>query len=205
MIIGIDFDNTLAIYDDVIRRLAREEGLVHEGAPNSKRGLRDLIRRGPDGETQWRRIQGRIYGALMDEARLADGAREFLLESRRRGMPLFIVSHKSAYSSYDPDRIPLQNAARAWMHKQGFFDPADLGFASGDVYFETTREAKVSRLSALGANCFIDDLVETFENTCYPAEVRKILFTSGEADSGAGTEVEFAGDWDGIRRHLFGE
>src|SRR6266699_6781430 len=99
--IGIDFDNTLVGYDEVMYRLASERGLVGAGGDRTKRAVRDRVRQLPDGEIEWQKLQALAYGPLMGDARLLDGADEFIRRCRRAGMAVFIVSHKTAYATYD--------------------------------------------------------------------------------------------------------
>lgn len=73
MRIGVDFDNTLACYDALFAGLAREEGLLTHTPPGGKRRVRDAVRKLPDGELAWRRLQGLAYGRHMARATLVSG------------------------------------------------------------------------------------------------------------------------------------
>lgn len=59
MLIGIDFDNTLAGYDRAFAAEAGRRGLMLSDLPVSKRSIRDRLRQRPDGEREWMAIQGR--------------------------------------------------------------------------------------------------------------------------------------------------
>ena len=112
MRIGIDFDNTIITYDDVFRATALRRGLIKEDfAGRSKQAIRDHIRLLPDGEIAWQRLQGQVYGKGVAEAAMFVGAGQFLDRCRRQGLPVVIVSHKTEYGHYDPDRINLRRAA----------------------------------------------------------------------------------------------
>lgn len=65
MLIGIDFDNTLAGYDRAFAAEAGRRGLMLSDLPVSKRSIRDRLRQRPDGEREWMAIQGQVYGARM--------------------------------------------------------------------------------------------------------------------------------------------
>jgi hypothetical protein len=69
--IGIDFDNTLINYDDVFFAMAKRSGLIGSGVPSRKRDVRDAIRKLPDGELTWQRLQGQVYGKGIAEAAMA--------------------------------------------------------------------------------------------------------------------------------------
>ena len=63
MRVGIDFDNTIAAYDGLFARLAAERNLFAD-PPAAKRRLRNELRRRPDGESEWRRLQALAYGPM---------------------------------------------------------------------------------------------------------------------------------------------
>jgi len=52
VIIGIDFDNTIASYDEPMHRLAVERGLISSGLPKNKKLIRDTIRALEDDESK---------------------------------------------------------------------------------------------------------------------------------------------------------
>jgi hypothetical protein len=180
-VVGIDFDNTLVSYDALIYQTALERGLISAGADAGKRTVRDQIRLLPDGEVEWQKLQGVIYGPRMAQAQLMAGAAEFIRECRARTWPLYIVSHKTEFAGYDDTRTNLRDAALAWMTSQRFFEAAGLGFSRDQVFFEGTREAKIARIGALGCTHFIDDLEEVFLEPSFPQDVRKFLFVSWPA------------------------
>lgn len=179
--IGLDFDNTLAGYDEVFAEAAREAGVAGGSFRGTKLDVRALCRARPDGETEWMRLQGRVYGALMHRARLMTGAELFLSRCRRADIRVFIVSHKTEYGHFDEARVNLRDAARAWMAANGFFDRERFGLSPEDVFFEGDRAAKVARIAALSCSHFVDDLEEVFLEPGFPTATRGILFTDGRA------------------------
>jgi len=76
-IIGVDFDNTLVSYDDVMHRAAVQQGLIPSDMKKSKKDIRDRIRQLPNGEMKWQKLQAIVYGARMEEARLIDDVQTF--------------------------------------------------------------------------------------------------------------------------------
>jgi hypothetical protein len=177
-VVGIDFDNTLVSYDALIHDVAVERGLIAGGAKPGKRTVRDQIRLRPDGEVEWQKVQGLIYGPRMAQAQLMAGATEFIRECRARKWLLYIVSHKTEFAGYDESRTNLRHAAVAWMTSQKFFEPGGLGFSRDEVFFESTRDAKIARIKSLGCTHFIDDLEEVFLEPSFPVNVHKCLFSS---------------------------
>jgi hypothetical protein len=174
--IGIDFDNTIVGYDVVMCRIASERGLIDGNGERTKRAVRDQIRQLPDGEIEWQKLQALAYGPLMSEARLLEGADEFIRRCRYAGIAVFIVSHKTAYAKYDDTRTDLRAAAMQWMTAHRFFDPGGIGLSCRAVYFESTRADKIARIEQVGCSHFIDDLEEVFLEPSFPRGVEKILY-----------------------------
>lgn len=174
--IGVDFDNTLVSYDELMHRLAVERGWIRPEVASSKKRIRDSIRDLPEGELKWQQLQAIAYGAGIAEARLMAGVKTFFTLCRQRQVCLFIVSHKTEYANLDETRTNLRTAAVNWMKHHRFFDADGLGASLEDVYFETTRRDKIERLTRLGCTHFIDDLEETFLEASFPAKVEKILY-----------------------------
>lgn len=175
-IIGVDFDNTLVSYDDLLERLSLSLGLVPADAAPGKKTIRDSIRQLPDGEIQWQKLQGIVYGPRMNEAQLINGVREFFQACRQRGVRGVIVSHKTEYAGYDDTRTNLRQAALAWMETHRFFESDGLGLRREDIYFAGTRAEKLATIKRLGCTLFIDDLEETYLEPTFPADVEKVLF-----------------------------
>jgi hypothetical protein len=173
--IGIDFDNTLINYDRVFLAAARERGLINNGFQGSKRAVRDAIRRLPDGELTWQRLQGYVYGRGIGGAVPFDGVPDFLRRCYAQKLTVSIVSHKTRYGHHDPAQIDLREAALGWMRVQGFFQP-EGGVPVKHVFFEDTQGAKLARIVALGCTHFIDDLEEVFADPSFPSGVKRILF-----------------------------
>lgn len=189
--IGLDFDNTIACYDAVFARAAKEAGLVPAGFDGDKAQLRARLRAAPDGEVAWQRLQGRVYGRLMEQATLMVGAGDFLRRCRRAGIGLFIVSHKTEFGHFDPDRVPLRPAALAWMERLGFFAADGFAIPRDHVFFEATRRAKLARIGGLSCDAFVDDLVEVLDDPDFPPGIARHLL----GPPGTGTQALTARTW----------
>ena len=202
-VIGVDFDNTIASYDELMHAIALERGLIGAAVARNKKLIRDAIRALPDGETHWRGLQVTVYGPRMHEARLIEGVREFFSDCRRRHIPVCIVSHKTEYANFGDADVNLRAVAMAWLEQHGFFQEGGLGLNRANVFFESTRAEKIDRIKALRATHFIDDLEETFRESAFPHDVQKILLAAhGQSSDMAGT-VSFA-TWKQIQEHLLG-
>jgi len=174
MRIGVDFDNTIICYDEVFPAVARERGLIPIGLPESKGNVRDYLRKSGK-EEAWTELQGFIYGNRLEEAKPFPGVLEFFRHCRRNRVPIFIVSHKTRYPYRGPE-YDLHGAAYRWLEQRWFFDPDRIGISREQVFFEPTKEDKISRIARLGCTHFIDDLPEFLLEPALPPEVTRILF-----------------------------
>jgi hypothetical protein len=168
MRIGIDLDNTLADYRRPLEALCANHGLPGSHA-DPKLALRDFLR-GAGREGEWTKLQGELYGPLMNGALLFEGAAEFFSLCRLRGASCHIVSHRTRrpISGGDHD---LHEAARFWLGCQGLREVS--------AYFEETKSLKIERISALDLDVFVDDLPEILLDPSFPAGTARILFDPG--------------------------
>ncbi|MBO6518913.1 MAG: hypothetical protein JJ900_12825 [Rhodospirillales bacterium] len=203
MFIGIDFDNTIACYDELFAVAAADHGHVPPGTASTKSQVKQAVLRNPDGERHWMTLQGEVYGARMAGASMMPGLGDFLTACKERGVPVAIISHKTIYGHHDPRRVNLRDAARGWMHDQGFFDGDGFGIDERHLYFESTREEKVHRIGRVGCTHFIDDLPEVFEEPGFPDGLDAILYDpAGSLSPPAG--VRSSADWRSIQNMVFG-
>jgi len=201
VIIGIDFDNTIASYDEPMHRLAVERGLISSGLPKNKKLIRDTIRALEDGESKWRALQVFSYGIGMPDARPMEGVKEFMGACKKRGIRVLIVSHKTEYANFGDPTVNLREAALRWLEAQGFMDSKRFGVGRDRIYFEGTREEKIARIRTLGVTHFVDDLEETFLEESFPADVAKILISPQLAGQGCWQAFP---TWPDIQQHLLG-
>jgi phosphoserine phosphatase len=171
MLIGFDFDNTIACYDQAISRLADELFDLPSYVPRTKAGLRDYLRQ-QRRETEWTAFQGELYGPGMRYAEPFEGAIETMAQLKACAHEMVIVSHRTP-KPYAGSPHDLHQAAREWietrLRKNGLF-------ADDQIYFLETRDAKVAKINQLGCNVFLDDLPEVLESPEFPVETLGILF-----------------------------
>ena len=187
VVIGIDFDNTLVSYDALFHRIAVEREHVPADTAVNKRAVRDHYR-STGREEEWTLLQGEVYGARIREADPFPGALEWVRAATDAGFELRVVSHKTERPFAGPPH-DLRGAARGWLEYHGFLDAGLAG-----VLFESTVEEKVSRIAAIGAECFIDDLPELLSREDWPREVRRVLFDPARTDDGRNDWVALH-DW----------
>ncbi len=202
-IIGIDFDNTIVSYNELIYSVARKRGLISVGVVKNKKEIRDTIRELPDGEIEWQRLQAFVYGKGMKNAALMDGVTDFFDLCKKLNAPRFIVSHKTQFASMDLERVDLRQTALQWMKTNKFFSKDGFGLALDNVYFKSTRQEKIDCIKTLRCSHFIDDLEETFLEESFPAHVEKILLSPQGTNINV-KNIKVCRSWDQISDYFFG-
>ena len=176
MRIGLDFDNTIVCYDALFHSIGVERCLITRETTPSKRAVRDLVRRLPDGEYHWQRLQAEVYGPRVADATPFPGLIEFLLAGSACGVNFFIVSHKGQFAALDTGcHHNLVAAANDWLNVHKIVS-ASGPIRAGDIYFEPSRRDKISRIARLACDVFVDDLEETFVEPGFPTTTRALLF-----------------------------
>ena len=200
--IGLDFDNTIACYEFVFPKVAKKLGLVNNNWLGTKKELKNLLINQPDGELQWQKLQGLVYGKYMSQAVLFPGVANFFLRCKRLNIQLYIVSHKTEYGHFDRDKIPLRKAALQWMKSKGFFNESKFCISSNIVFFCNTRKEKAEQISKLKLDAFVDDLEEMYSEPGFPGDIKKILF--GTETSKTNSYDIWCSNWTDISRELLG-
>ncbi|MFC1461254.1 hypothetical protein ACFLQR_01890 [Verrucomicrobiota bacterium] len=197
--IGIDFDNTIARYDELFHQCALDRGLIPPRTPKSKAAVRAHLWTQPDGNTPWTELQGIVYGERMKEAPPCPGSLDFFAFCRDSGLRVSIVSHKIEFPALGP-QVNMREAASTWIKEHGLYSDE-----LGHVYFESSRQAKIERIADLGCTHFIDDLAEVFSDPCFPDNVEKILYArEAHADSLEDQVVRAFSDWPAIIHYFDG-
>lgn len=203
MRIGLDFDGTVVVYDELFHRYALASYGMPAEIAASKPAIREWFWRSPSGKERWTELQGLVYGLKMDEAKMAPGLSEFLRSCRESEISVCVISHKTEFSAADP-RVNLRSAALRWLSQNGFFDPKLIGLGREDVFFEATREAKIQRIIAESCTLFVDDLEEVFAEPSFPGNVEKWLYSTRVAKTTRSGATVFS-DWSVIQRRVSGQ
>lgn len=178
MKIGIDFDNTIIDYGDVFTKLACRLGWINPGADKTKRDVRDVIKKLPDGEMKWKKLQGLVYGEFINDANPFEGVIEFIKRCRLERIDVFIISHKTEYAEVFEKEINLREAALNWLKAKGFLDSPKYCLDESKIFFEHPREEKLNRINKLQCTHFIDDLEDVLLEPRFPENVVRILFSN---------------------------
>jgi len=182
LVIGIDFDNTIACYDNVFCSVAHTLGMLEDDVALSKNDVKKSILSQTDGDITWQKLQGQVYGKYMHLASIFPGFVEFLRLCKVRGHRVIIVSHKSEYGHFDDEMISLRDAAMKWLQDFELVEKNSLSLNKDEIYFESTRELKIERIRELKCDYFIDDLAEVFNESSFPVGVEKVLFSPAGND-----------------------
>lgn len=202
--IGLDFDNTIANYDQAFPEVARILGYETNNlnATLNKRDLKLKLLKQPDGDTAWQKVQGLVYGKFIDLASLYPGVYEFVLRALASGHKIFIVSHKTELGHFDESRTSLRQAATTWLINQKLVGDSDSKIKLQNIYYAETRDEKINKIVELQLDVFIDDLDEVLSDRSFPKRTRKILFGSGATTS---QEILAMQSWREVGDELFGE
>jgi hypothetical protein len=193
MRIGIDFDNTIACYDGVFHAAALERGLIPADLGRDKNSVRDHLN-GSGRKDDFTELQGYVYGARMDLVLPYPGFADFVTTARKAGHDLFIVSHKTRHPILGPKR-DMHAAALGFLTDQGLMGAGAQQIAPDRVFFELTKDEKVSRANALACEVFIDDLPEILAMAGFPEGVRKVLFDPESQFAGKATPYDRRASW----------
>ncbi|MBT3635890.1 MAG: phosphotransferase [Opitutae bacterium] len=196
MIIGIDFDNTIACHDESFRKVALNEGLSIDKGKKPKQVVKDFFLGKENGNLEWTRIQGKIYGSDISSAELFDGFLPFLKEANSLGHKLFVISHRTRFPAWG-EEIDLHKAALQWLSEKGVLAPDSLSLEN--CFFEISLEKKIERIERENCSIFIDDLEQILEHSGFPDRTKQVLF--GKKHSTLPTVM----NWDEARKLLNNE
>jgi hypothetical protein len=177
MLIGIDFDNTVVSYNALFYKVAVEQALVSADLPKSKLAVRDYLRK-IDNESAWTELQGYVYGTKMGDATAYPFVIDFVKFARTKGISIAIVSHKTKHPFAGP-KYDLHEAARSWIANT-LMDGVTNLIEPDNVFFELTKEEKITRIANIGCDYFIDDLPEILRMPEFPKNLKRILFDPEE-------------------------
>ena len=196
MIVGLDFDNTIACYDGQFHRLALERALIPRDPPADKTAVRDFLRQ-QGKEEAWTELQGAGYGPRIVDASPFPGVVETIASLVEASVETHIVSHKTA-TPYRGEPYDLHAAARRFLDTHGL-SPALI--RTDRVHLELTKDAKLARIAKLRCDVFIDDLPEFLGESSFPASTQRWLFDPADRNDDANDFRRFT-SWYAIRTAL---
>jgi len=198
--IGIDLDNTLISYDKAFQNGATETGLIDKSCKLNKKALRDFIRKKPNGEFEWQKLQGFVYGEGINEAFLFPGVYRFLWRCKQRKIDVEIVSHKTEFGHFDSKKISLRDSATNFLKNHGLLDNKNPLIKK--VTYKNTKIEKLNYIKQNNYECFIDDLEEIIFSEEFKGQ-KGILF-SQDNPSVKDSNNSVAKSWEEISQSLLG-
>ena len=193
--IGIDFDNTIVLYDKLFYEHALEKGLISKHLEKTKNAVRNSLIKSQQEEV-FTEMQGFVYGKLIEEAPIQPGIQAGLYNLIKKGYKISIISHKTKFPIIGK-KYDLHQAAKNWLEIKGFLDPSKVGIKKEDIYFNTTFEAKLSKIKEIGCNFFIDDLLKVLNSL--DNKLKKIYFSpSGDNDFSRGVNIKRMKSWEEV-------
>jgi hypothetical protein len=156
--IGIDLDNTIISYDNAFQLGAKINGLVGKDCNLNKKAIRDLIRQRENGEIEWQKLQGYVYGKGINEAALFSGVFRFLWLCRERNFYIEIVSHKTEFGHFDLKKTSIRNASTNFLINQGLLENENP--LINKITYKNTKKEKINYIKENNFDWFIDDLEE---------------------------------------------
>ncbi len=154
--IGLDFDNTIVLYDEIFYNYALDKKLINENIPKTKNAVRkELIKQNK--EELFTEMQGIVYGKLIEKAPTQVGFLESLTNLKKIGCKFSIVSHKTKFP-FLGEKYNLHESALKWLHKNKIIGNKYLDINEDDIYFEDTEEKKIMRIKDISCSHYVDDL-----------------------------------------------
>ena len=155
--IGIDFDNTIVIYDELFYKVALERNLIPINFSKNKLKIRNYLRKN-NKENEFTNIQSEVYGKRIIDAIPAPNIFE-ALNKISNFYEINIISHKTKYP-YSGEKYDLHKAAINWLEKNKFLSISGLNIKNKNIYFLPTQEKKLATINNLNCSYFVDDLPE---------------------------------------------
>ena len=188
MKIGIDLDNTIISYDAAFQVAAYSRGLVNNEYKYTKQEISKEIKNRENGEIEWQKLQGYVYGKGIKEASIFPGVYRFMWRCYKRGIVVEIVSHKTEYGHFDTERYSLRKSAIKFLQDAKILQNDILLISN--IIFKSTQIDKLSYIKENNFDYFIDDLEEITKSSQL-ADVKTILFNEKNGHS-----------WDEINRSI---
>ena len=173
MIIGIDFDNTIACHDKSFIKIALSEGISVLEGETPKQKLKKSYLNQEFGNLLWTQTQGKVYGTEISSAELFQGFLDFLEKARFQNHKILVISHRTIFPATG-DTIDLHKAAMGWMEQKELLSPERISHEN--CFFETTLEKKLERIEFEGCDLFVDDLTTVLGHERFPDDTKRILF-----------------------------
>ena len=176
--IGIDLDNTIISYDDLIYSLAKKKFPKIEYL--SKNKSKDFIKKQIIkyyNNAEWTKLQSIIYGKKILKAKLFKNLIHSLKKLSRL-YDIYIISHKTRYSKKG-EKINLIDSAKKFLGRKKISFCENPLIKKEYVYFTETKKEKINLIKKLDIDIFVDDLKEILD--LLNNDVQKIHFSNNRS------------------------
>lgn len=204
MKIGIDLDNTIISYDRSFSITGKKLGLIPDNWFGTKLEVKNYLKKNHNGEADWQRLQGKVYGRFLYLSELYPGIYRFLWRCKQKGFQVDIVSHKTELGHFDEEKISLRQAALDFLLEKEIYKQNSSSFIN-QIYFLSTKEEKIEKIKKENYSCFIDDLFDILSDPNLSKIERKFFFNPNLVLSEAGIgNIENVSNWGEIENSIFG-
>ncbi len=191
--IGIDFDNTIVIYDNLFYKIAFDKKLIPAGFPKNKIKIRDFLR-SQNKDHEFTLLQSEVYGKKILNAEPAPNIFKSLSKIKDQ-FKLIIISHKTKYP-YSGPKYNLHDAAISWLEKNNFLSSQGLNISYEDIFFCTTKKAKLETINNSGCQYFIDDLPDILE--FIDKKINRVLYLNKQSTPIGNSWDYLLDDWNNL-------
>jgi hypothetical protein len=202
MRIGLDFDNTIACYEQVFYSVALEMGLIPDTVDKTKLAVRTYFRETGQEDT-WTELQGLVYGNRMDATPPYPAVLKTLRWFADHDLDICIISHKTKHP-YQGPKFDLHASASNWINST-LRDSTGLPVSHDKVYFLETNAEKITKIAKMECDVYIDDLPEILLDSNFPSSTQRILFDPGYAHKtkALNSSISYcARSWQDIQKHI---
>lgn len=175
MIIGIDFDNTIADYTGVFHRVGVKLGWLPKEVGHTKEDVKAYFINAGN-EPKWTELQGIVYGKEINRARPYEGCLDALRQLKTKGHELVLISHKTRHPIIG-EKVDFHIAAANWLKCNKFIHSEDAPFSHNALFFNEQLDLKISKIAELNCDFFIDDLKKVLDHSAFPNNCKPIFFS----------------------------
>ena len=93
----------------------------------------------------WQKLQGKVYGEFISNAKIFDGLKKFIIHSNLKNCKIFIISHKTQFGHYDEKKISLRKAALDFLNSKKILSPYVTGIKKKIYFFLLLEEKKLTK------------------------------------------------------------
>jgi hypothetical protein len=174
MIIGIDFDNTIADYTGVFYNVALALGWLPEHIGQSKNEVKSHFIE-QNNEPKWTELQGIVYGKEINKARPYTNCLQVIQSLVNAGHEIHIISHKTLHPIIG-EKVNFHTAALNWLEINGLSGSENSPVLTKNIHFNETLQQKIDKIKLLECDVFIDDLIKVINHDYFPKSTKGILF-----------------------------